>query len=348
MVARGSWYVKRTLTLMILLGGALLALWPSTASATFAGTNGRIAFTASHEVTGQCPPGSDSPQGTVTDDAIFTMNPDGSAPRQVTTTQHNYPGCSWLGSFSFDAAYDDYPSYSPSGKQLAFTLEDYSSEDGWFSYIGAIHADGTDRHLLTDDNMLDSSQPAFSPDGKRIVFGFTDGIALMRSDGIDKRRVTDEKGTEADPSFFPNGKRIVFVSKVYGPSGFSTSSISTIRLDGSHRHRLTAKSSASLNSPEVSPDGRRIVFGRGTGIYVMRADGTHQRRLADGSEPVFSPNGKRIAFSRVTSSHPPNGEVIVMNADGSYQHAVIPNPLPFGVADSSALALGQPSWGTKP
>ena len=37
-----------------------------------------------------------------------------------------------------------------------------------------------------------------------------------------------------------------------------------------------------------------------------------------------------------------------MRADGSDQHAVIPNLLPFGVSDPSELALGQPSWGPKP
>jgi Tol biopolymer transport system component len=86
-------------------------------------------------------------------------------------------------------------------------------------------------------------------------------------------------------------------------------------------------------------------------VYVMRADGTHQRRLAAGSNPVFSPNGKRIAFTTFTQEGTfggQHGAIIVMNADGSQAHAVTPDPLPFGVGDPSDLALGQPSWGPKP
>src|SRR5205809_1102127 len=70
--------------------------------------------------------------------------------------------------------------------------------------------------------------------------------------------------------------------------------------------RLTSNSGGD-SQPASSPSGKRIaVTSRRDGlneIYVMRADGSHQRRHTHGSvgkastEPVFSPSGKRIAFT---------------------------------------------------
>ena len=51
-----------------------------------------------------------------------------------------------------------------------------------------------------------------------------------------------------------------------------------------------------------SPDGRQIAFDRcrtqrcGGFIYVAQSDGTKQRRLFKGDEPVWSPNGQELVF----------------------------------------------------
>ena len=71
-------------------------------------------------------------------------------------------------------------------------------------------------------------------------------------------------------------------------------------------------------------------------IYVMDADGKHQRRLtnnpASDHSPSWSPDGKRIAFvsdrdghpDRITGWHTP--EIYVMNADGSNPQNLTNNP----------------------
>src|SRR4051794_19539557 len=135
--------MKRIAALMLLLTGVLLTCWPSVASAAFPGKNGRIAFTVYHNFKQQCPPGSSNSQNWASDQAIFTMNPNGSDARQVTATQHAPPWCD-PPSASPSYAFDEFPSYSPSGNRLAFTLTYGSVSAGVESRsIDAINADGT-------------------------------------------------------------------------------------------------------------------------------------------------------------------------------------------------------------
>jgi Tol biopolymer transport system component len=337
-----------------------IAVSASNAFAAFPGVNGRIAFSAYHGYTEQCPPGADESSASVSDEATFSMNPGGSDARQVTQTHHMPPDC-YFDDPGF--AFDEVPSYAPDGKRLAFNQYVVIGDHGGSEVdVEAINVDGTNRHLLaTVPSTEYTSKPAFSPDGKWIAFvdgSDTDGpptswITVIRSDGTHERRVTAETvgRTDVDPSFVPSGKAIVFGSypRYTHPPG--PPSISRVRLDGTNRHTLVE---GPVGSPDVSPDGSSIVFNRSVGghvgVYTMWSDGTHQRHLANGYDPVFSPNGKRIAFASWTSAQfwMPLGRIIVMRTDGSDRHALTPNPLSFGVTDPSELVVGQPSWGPRP
>jgi Tol biopolymer transport system component len=80
---------------------------------------------------------------------------------------------------------------------------------------------------------------------------------------------------------------------------------------------------------ESSPDGKKIAFSRGafdgdTEVYIMNADGSHQRAITDGPgendnrNPTWSPDGTKIAFSSIAfSSGNVDGDVYVVNADGT-------------------------------
>jgi TolB protein len=76
--------------------------------------------------------------------------------------------------------------------------------------------------------------------------------------------------------------------------------------DGSDLRNLTkapddVARGASQGPPVWSPDGTMLAFegddGKTDGLYLMNADGTGFRLLADGGPPVWSPDGSRILFT---------------------------------------------------
>src|SRR5256885_1098812 len=62
----------------------------------------------------------------------------------------------------------------------------------------------------------------------------------------------------------------------------------------------------SVASPQISPDGKSVVYARGhidrvndreeSEIWIIDPDGGHNRFLAKGGAPVWSPDGTRIAY----------------------------------------------------
>src|SRR3982751_1374652 len=82
-----------------------------------------------------------------------------------------------------------------------------------------------------------------------------------------------------------------------------------------------------VSNPQLSPDGTQILFGRRwvdkmndrweSSIWLMNADGTHQRALVQGSDVHWSPDGKRIAY--IARGEPSGSQIFVryMDAEGA-------------------------------
>ncbi|NOZ19841.1 MAG: hypothetical protein GXP25_02000 [Planctomycetes bacterium] len=111
--------------------------------------------------------------------------------------------------------------------------------------------------------------------------------------------------------------------------------------DGKLRN-LTHLTKGGVQGPEVSYDGKRILFGmsrdiakEGFHIFEINADGTGLRQLTDGVcndvDPCYLPDG-RIVFSSDRSGgreqyhHQRTRDLFVMNADGSDIHQITFNP----------------------
>jgi len=212
---------------------------------------------------------------------LFTVQADGEGLRQLTETRE----------------FEQHPSWSPDGKQIAYTRGDVMTNiDIW-----VMNDDGTKARRLTEHPERDS-RAAWSPDGSQIAWvSQRDGdvaVWLMDADGGNPRKLA--KGRE--PSWSPDGRCIAFVSAQL--DGAENDELFLIAPDGTDLRRLTSDNRFDW-FPAWSPAGDRLVFCSerfgGQELVVARADGQDQTRvtIAEGSyegQPAWSPDGRGVAF----------------------------------------------------
>jgi Tol biopolymer transport system component len=187
------------------------------------------------------------------------------------------------------------PAFSPGGNRVVFEGCSDRSRCALFT----IKTDGTRRRRLTPfaRGTEDISNPAFSPNGRMIAFDwFRSGacdIYVMRADGSGVHALTDNEWGQCDtePSFTPDGSEIAFTSYHRANPAFVRGQIYLMRADGTDVRPLTGSDDFGVIDFSFSPNGRRIVFAYVDslddfyGLWVMRADGTNQRKLVLGGSP---------------------------------------------------------------
>jgi Tol biopolymer transport system component len=165
----------------------------------------------------------------------------------------------------------------------------------------------------------DGSEPAYSPNGRRIVYvshGSRD-LTVARADGSEPETVY-ESHSLADPCFSADGDRIFFSKDT---SGEGYADIWSIRIGASAATRLTTTgtptSEVHAREPQAAPNGRYIAYQRSGEIWTMRPDGSHQKKLANGASPSISPNSRQIVFSR-------NSHLVFIGAAGGRERIIDP------------------------
>jgi TolB protein len=161
--------------------------------------------------------------------------------------------------------------------------------------------------------------PAWSPDGKRIVFTSTrDGgfnLYVMDADGKNVRQLTTHENKYIYcAAWSPDGKRIVYNLR-------DQNGVLAMLLDPDTGSERPLASNAW--DPAWSPDGKRIAFTKltenGYKIHVMDADALNARDIGTDpnafgwSYPAWSPDGKKIAYANREGD---NIELFVSDPDG--------------------------------
>ena len=269
----------------------------------------------------------------IRDDNVFSMKPDGSAVRQLTSLPPDTGA-------AFDA-------WSADGRQIAFDRFPPDAPP----QIWVMNADGSGQHLLLDDPAYADFVPSFSPDGRFVAFarcGQVDGVGCaiyrVRSDGTHLTAITHFQLEISDwaPTYSPDGRTIAFGS--FSRGGVIAATY-LMNADGSHIRPVPTPPELQLLGGDWSPDGSRLLTSsnccnpQNGDIFTFKPNGKDFTQLMNTPDEndnggTWSPDGSAITFER---DHPDftDADVYVMRADGSrlrlvQAHARYPNWSPAG------------------
>jgi Tol biopolymer transport system component len=240
------------------------------------------------------------------DQVPFTVNPDGSHPRQI------YPYAT------------ECPHWSPNGTEIASCGVPLGNGEG----TTILNVDsGQARYLPFLRGLSFSPCYVWSPDARRLACEGGDddhpsrnGIYTVRvSDWSDIRRVTSNVGGDDVPgSYSPGGHRLTYASYT-GDEG-EPLGLFVVPANGVRPTRLTPAGSDVASPGDWSPAGNEIVFSRHLTdgvrqtLWMVHANGhgLHQIDVPISppcggsvddphslgcSNPVWSPSGRKLAFS---------------------------------------------------
>ncbi len=201
---------------------------------------------------------------------------------------------------------EDYPSWSPDGRTLAYQSDQAGNLDIWVSQVGTSYAANR-----TADSPADDFGPAWSPDGQWIAF-FSQreegGYFVMPSVGGKPRKVFSWPASDPYPTpaqWSPDSTQLAFA---LGQRGEPWLEILTLASGVSRKLPLPKR---PLNNVIVdinwSPDGRWLAYARSLSafaatseIWLTRTSIGESFQLTDGAKkegsPTWSPDSRDLYF----------------------------------------------------
>ena len=193
---------------------------------------------------------------------------------------------------------------------IFFTRVTGTTNDIW-----RMASDGSGQTQVTSNGA--SSDPSASPDGMQVLYtrylASASYVYVMNADGSTQVQLAPG----GSPSWSPDGGRVLY--GCYDGDG----EICAMDLDGTHQTQLT-NNTLSDSAPSYSPDGRFIVFVRGTQVVRMNADGTGSVVLYSvpdrvPSHPSYAPDGQHIVLASDSDVYGATSDIERIDADGTHR-----------------------------
>jgi Tol biopolymer transport system component len=233
---------------------------------------------------------------------------------------------------------EQFPSLSPDGKWVVYAGEAEGNQDIYLQSVG-----GQLPINLTADSPADDDEPAFSPDGERIVFRSSrdgGGLFVMGRTGEAARRVTRQG---FNPAWSPDGARIAYSMENVQLTPLNHEGRSELWIADVESGAERLLEGADGVQPTWSPSGRRIAYvsrQSGTGrrqmdIWTIAVEGGSPSALTEDAaadwSPCWSPDGRNVYYASDRGGSMNLWRIAVDAASGRPEGApeAITTPAPF-------------------
>lgn len=166
-------------------------------------------------------------------------------------------------------------------------------------------------------------------------------ICMVNADGSGYRRLTNEDDLRHYyASVAPDGQSVVYAAYNQQTEHFEIYELHLL----TNETKMLTYDLGDLNAPEISPDGKTILFTRyylevdKPTTWLMDRDGTNLRQVIDvrAWDPTWSPDGSAILFATVINNL---SQLSIVNVDGTGLHQVGDFPFLRGRSDWSTQNL---------